>query len=289
MNILPQKSWHVRTKRNIERVRRDEEKAAEEEKDRQRRVALAEQEARTEFLRDKAKKRNHKEIESESGSSKEPELPLPSSSGATDIYTNTGHINFFKEVESGEVKSGKNAEYEAEKKAEKVKWEKDIGLLTYLGQSSIESQAAPPWYLASKKKKEKDEAEMAYVKDRKLKDKLDPLKDMEAYLHKKKHKHRDKEKHKHEKHKHKSKDREKKEETKQHSSQTKTIEQLRAERLKREQEERRRAQDLLSKGKGRESSPEPERPVSDRQRKYNSQYNPDFVRQPKQRHSYEFQ
>ena len=40
------------------------------------------------------------------------------------------------------MKSGKNAEYEAEKKAEKEKWEKDIGLLTYLGQSSIESQGS---------------------------------------------------------------------------------------------------------------------------------------------------
>ena len=60
-----------------------------------------EQEARTELLRDRSKKRTHSEIESGSIPQANSSLPASGGSDITDIYQATGHINFFKEAEAG--------------------------------------------------------------------------------------------------------------------------------------------------------------------------------------------
>ncbi|XP_033107746.1 leukocyte receptor cluster member 1 homolog [Anneissia japonica] len=181
MNILPKKSWHVLKKENIERVRRDEAKAAEEEKQKQARIALAEQEARTARLRQKARK-NYNEAVKQQGQQGD-DLALV----AIDDQPK-GHINFFKDIQEGKKIGGVNADHEAEKQAEKINYEKKIGLLTYLGQSSAEAQTVKPWYQESKRKLAKandkltTETSSVDVKRKKL---LDPMEEMNQYLSKK--------------------------------------------------------------------------------------------------------
>nr|CAD7586840.1 unnamed protein product [Timema genevievae] len=135
MNILPKKRWHVRTKENIARVRKDEAQAAEEEKERQRRTFLAEQEARTKTLREKSRKRYQDEsLEVETLST---EIPV----------SNNKHVNLFEDIEDGTIVTNKtNAEFEKEQKEEKEKYEKQIGYLTYLGQDTVEVTGNVSWY-----------------------------------------------------------------------------------------------------------------------------------------------
>ncbi|KAL8571485.1 hypothetical protein ACOMHN_001247 [Nucella lapillus] len=311
MNILPKKSWHVRTKKNIERVRRDEEKAAEEEKERQRRIALAEQEARTEVLRDQSRKRQHApEIEASSattpqviegsGSGSEGNRKLARSSANLSLDQG-GHLNFFKDIEEGLRREGKNAEHEAEKAAEKEKWEKNVGVLTYLGQSAIEAQNDKPWYLhrsesertagpCDPKKSQKEE------RDRKLKDSMDPLRDLKRHLEKR---------HQHpptQKSNHRSQPKRSKHDRCPPPSSTKpppspsalspspptsktsrTMEELRAERLRRETAERQRVAAVMVRARGERSEPSGHEELvtdsdRDRARGYNSRYNPGFVK-----------
>lgn len=132
MNILPHKSWHVRTKKNIARVRKDEAQAAEEEKERQRKIALAGQEARTALLRQRASERltSASEAAPIATSTEDRSITL---APVNDIVQSDGHVNFFVDVEEGRRQGGVNKEAEAEKKQEQEDYEKKIGYLVYLG------------------------------------------------------------------------------------------------------------------------------------------------------------
>ncbi|XP_070583953.1 leukocyte receptor cluster member 1 [Erythrolamprus reginae] len=250
MNILPKKSWHVRNKDNVARVRRDEAEAELQRQKREARVLLAEQEARTEFLRKKAR------LSDKSGS----DLV------ALDSEKPSGHLNLFQALqESG------NKEYEEEKKQEKERKEKALGILTYLGQSSAESQTSIPWY------QELPDPSKTNAKDEKRKGRLDPLAEMAKHLYKKKCSHKKEEK--------KGKGKVNHNESKGNvalrppsSSPSCSLEQLRQERLQRERAEQARTESLLAQRSGMGPHQEEEE-MDERKRGYNSQFNPQLARQ----------
>ncbi|XP_061676049.1 leukocyte receptor cluster member 1 [Syngnathoides biaculeatus] len=271
MNILPKKSWHVRNKDNVARVRRDEAQAAEEEREAKRRVERAEQEARTEFLRRKARAA----VQSEGGGNLE--VNNDDQTGASE------HLNLFPVEESVEKKD--NEEYLKEKKEEKEKQERAIGLLVSLGPQP--GTEVTPWYMKTGQEKEEERKEKEKrseargdkrkelseeereKKDRRLKDSLDPLKEMKKALGGAGTE------------MHKSKKREKRDKVEKRSTGGSSIERLRAERLQREAEERRRALALLAQrnGKDKESGGE----LNERERPYNSAYFPELARKRQRR------
>ncbi|XP_015666445.1 leukocyte receptor cluster member 1 [Protobothrops mucrosquamatus] len=254
MNILPKKSWHVRNKDNVARVRRDEAEAEVQRQKREARVLLAEQEARTELLRKKAR------LSAPGGDKSGSDLI------SLDSEKPSGHLNLFQGLQ--EVG---NKEYEEEKKQEKERKEKALGILTYLGQSAAESQTSAPWY------QELPDRSKAIAKDEKLKGRLDPLAEMGKYLYKKKSSHKKEEKKEKGKPKHK--------ESKGNlalrppsSSTSCSLEQLRQERLQREQAERARTESLLAQRSGMGPLREEEEEMDERKRGYNSQFNPQLAR-----------
>ena len=179
MNILPKKNWHVRTKKNIERVRRDEAKAAEEAKEVDRRIRLAEQEARTELLRGRARTRM---LESGQDDTAALKVDGEETGSLVDVK---GHVNFFQQLESGEVGDGKtNKEHEEEKKKEQEEYEKKVGYLTYLGQDTEELTGEQVWWkkLPTNRKADSEANASKAVIGGKQKDFLDPLGDLKKYL-----------------------------------------------------------------------------------------------------------
>ncbi|XP_074113491.1 leukocyte receptor cluster member 1 homolog [Cotesia typhae] len=290
MNILPKKRWHVRTKENIARVRRDEAQAAEEEKARQARAQKAETEARLNLLRQQARSKYDGRADEEEKVEKPEE---------------NEHVNFFKDLEEGKVDHHKpNAEREAEKKAEKEKYEKQIGYLTYLGQNTNESTGNKSWY-------EEIHHRLADLDDKievqgEKKVRYDPLVNMKRYLEtmgsdlkpsiqssgsKKRKLSSDdvdvddddsRSLKKHKKSKKSKKYKREKEEERGSNKAKPNIEKLRAQRLIREKAEKLRAEALLAKVRG---DPEPvvkvkEEPKTPKiKQKYNSQFCPEIARQ----------
>ncbi|XP_066992067.1 leukocyte receptor cluster member 1 homolog [Anabrus simplex] len=298
MNILPKKRWHVRTRENIARVRRDEAAAAEEAKEQERRVLLAEKEARTNLLRQKARQHcNYQPSEEETLNSQ----PVSNK-----------HVNFFEELEEGlQVPAKKNAEAEREKKEEREKYEKQIGYLTYLGQDTVESTGKVPWYDKVPAHRAQTSSAIEVEASSKSKSRLDPLNSIKKYLPEKieiynkkceaeregkKHSpssdcySKRKKKRKRSKHK-KSKKQESSDSSDSDSSSSKSsieeekvkvdLAKLRAERLKRESIERKRTEQLLARLRGdtvpEEKTEKAEQPVI--KQKYNSQYNPELAKQ----------
>merc|ERR1712142_679806 len=180
-NILPKKNWHVRTSENIARVRRDEAKAAEEAKELERRSKLAEQEARTNLMRERARQ---KRIEAGTEDKTNTDQSVVVADDSSSVMGRGGHVNFFQQLEDGEGAISTNKEHEEEKKKEQEEYEKKVGYLTYLGQDTEELTGEQVWW----KKKPQDRLVMPEsnkVKsavNQKQKEFLDPLSDLRKYL-----------------------------------------------------------------------------------------------------------
>lgn len=145
MNILPKKSWHVRTRKNIDKVRRDEADAAEQEKRKRQRVELAEREARTDFLRKRARSKTSGDL------------------------TTQGKIP--RELTASES----NCDREEEEKNKQTSWEKRVGITQYLHEKSEEVDR--PWYVKS----HAERMDKAPAKSNSI-DRLDPMVTMNKYF-----------------------------------------------------------------------------------------------------------
>ncbi len=249
MNILPKKSWHVRTRKNIEKVRRDEAQAAEEEKSRLERVALAEREARTRFLRKRAR-----------GQDRGQEF-------------NEEPANIFQGIKDGEGDKRVNLEHELEEKKKREQWEEKVGILKYLHKK--DADVDQPWYLKSHAERLGSESSKSNShQDERLRE--DPLNDMEKLLSRSRGKTDTGTSSNMQKVKKDVREIPSSSSSPSSSSGDKMAK-LREERLKREAKERARQQKLLRSSDRR--LPTEETTEDDRSRPYHSQFYPQLAKQ----------
>ncbi|XP_017918982.1 PREDICTED: leukocyte receptor cluster member 1 isoform X2 [Capra hircus] len=151
----------------------------------------------------------------------------------------------------------------------KERQEKALGILTYLGQSAAEAQTQPPWYQLPPRP---GGPASGPGPDERIKSRLDPLREMREHLGKKR-------KHSGDSGGHSAK--EKKAPEKRRPKEPPSLEQLRADRLRREAAERARAEALLARVGGTAAPEEQPEEVDERRRRYNSQFNPQLARRPR--------
>nr|XP_026499178.1 leukocyte receptor cluster member 1 homolog [Vanessa tameamea] len=282
MNILPKKRWHVRTKENIARVRKDEAEAAEKERQEQLRIENANREARINVLKQKSKQKL---------------LEFDIQPQTVDQVTATPeHINLFANLEHAIQTTNKDHDKEIKEKNEE--YEKKIGYLTYLGQDTNEALGKKNWYDVvpestrySRSSDIKDTYEKLTLKDKdgKIKEKvidekdgeiawsakqrLDPMNSFKSFCHNSKNLEKLKKKIDKKKNHNKSKHKDKKDDSKI------KLQKLREARLKREQQEKYRTQMFLSKLSGTAPENEKDDKIPKIKPKYNSQFNPEIAKQ----------
>lgn len=144
LNIAHHKSYHPYRRDNIERVRKDEEEAAQKEAEADGRVVLADAEARLDLLRERAGLGKGK------GKKKEDDMKAIEDSKASMVADNSnkGHINLFEDLEQQETISA----IRATKKTTQLETEKGVPL-------APSAKDLKPWYSERNNEKEYQEDE----------------------------------------------------------------------------------------------------------------------------------
>ncbi|KAG1731329.1 uncharacterized protein EDB91DRAFT_1154521 [Suillus paluster] len=163
LNIAHHKSYHPYRRDNIERVRKDEEEAAQKEAEAEGRIVLADAEARLGLLRERAGLVKGK------GKNKEDDMKVIEDAKASVVAnnSNTGHVNLFGDLEQQETISA----IRATKKTTQPETEKGVPL-------APSAKDLKPWYSErgnEKEHQEDEKSERLRLRDLASKTRNDPL------------------------------------------------------------------------------------------------------------------